>query len=150
MSTYSRGQKFWKDLKKKMLRLSASKQGRLLKRGMGPQNAYNDQPQFLSRTVLCTPDNNDNITINGQPFNSALHGHLFAGRPTVALSVVNQNQKNEGWHGLWINTQRHLHRNWWRRKVAHRTMNNIYNREMTRRVSFVNDMTNVKTGYPRL
>lgn len=132
-----------------MLRTSGIQHGRLLKRGMGPNNAYNDQPQFLNRTVLCTPNSGDNITINGQLYDSMLHGHLFAGAPETAMNVVNRNQTNEGWRGLWMNTQRHIPRNWWRKKIAVRTMGGIYKREMTRRISFVNDVTNIKTGYPK-
>ena len=34
-----------------MLRFSKNLAARMYKRGMGPQNAYNDQPQFINRTV---------------------------------------------------------------------------------------------------
>ena len=123
---------------------------KILKRGHGPQNAYNDQPQFLNRTVLVTPHDSDNITIDGQKYSPSKHGSLFAGRAEQAMNLVNRHQKNEGWHGLWMNTQKHIGKGWWRRKIANRTMGGIYQREMTRRVTFVNDITNIKSGYPRV
>merc|ERR1712110_1042995 len=120
-----------------MLRNGLCLHGRMYKRGMGVQNAYNDQPQFVSRTVLVTPMENDNVTIYGVPFDPVEHEKYFAGDAVQSLRVVNSRQTMEGWRALFIGTRRYRDLSTWRRRVSHHTLAKIMEREMIRRVSFL-------------
>ena len=130
-----------------MLRFSKNLAARMYKRGMGPQNAYNDQPQFINRTVLVTPGHSDNVTINGVPFDPEKHGDYFAGRPVDAIRKVTNLQTQEGWRALWMGTRKHQTVPRWRRRVGHSTMNRILQREMIRRVSFVKKAASSSDGF---
>ena len=120
-----------------MLRLARGTLGRLYKRGMGPQNAYNDQPQFINRTVLVTPTINDNVTINGVAFDPEKHAKYFAGNPQEAMREINSRQTQEGWRALWIGTRRYMPLSVWRRRVASHTLARTMEKEMVRRVAFL-------------
>ena len=130
-----------------MLRSTKSLFARMYKRGMGPQNAYNDQPQFINRTVLVTPGHADNVTINGVPFNPEEHAEYFAGRPVDAIRKVTSYQTQEGWRALWMGTRKHQTVSRWRRRVGHSTMGRILQREMIRRVSFVKKASATNEGF---
>merc|ERR1712154_141842 len=119
----------------------------MYKRGMGPQNAYNDQPQFINRTVLVTPMISDNVTIAGVPFDPETHGDLFAGRPVEAIKRVTSYQTQEGWKALWMGTRKHQTVSRWRRRVGHTTMARILQREIIRRVTFVKKASATNEGF---
>merc|ERR1712038_1685060 len=127
----------YRERKNKMLRTCKSLLGRMYKRGMGPQNAYNDQPQFINRTVLVSPTVHDNVSINGVAFDPEKHGGYFAGTPVEALRNVNARQTKEGWRALWQGTRRYMSLSVWRRRVAHHTLARAMEKEMIRRVAFL-------------
>ena len=87
-------------------------------------------------TFLGTPNFNDNVTINGEPFEAEKHGTYFAGSPVDALNYINRVQTDEGWRALWMGTRKHVYLSTQRRRIGHHTMKRIQDRELIRRVSF--------------